>query len=174
MIARMADAPATLAELTARHLELCPVWQVMEAGAGDIMRKPIEPRPEIETVSTDDGTDVFAVRTTFVFADGTQMIGFCLPTPPDQRILSYLVPTICAGGGQVPFWINRDVQDLTAPLDVEGYYAILGRTGGATFPATFESDVPVGPGEIASGTLEGFSFMLLQRDERRFLVRVVS
>ena len=174
MIEAVDDTPPTLAEITARHLETCPVWQVTEAGAGDITGKPIEPRPEIETVSTDDGMNVFAVRTVFELADGTQMTGFCLPTPPDQRVLSYLLPTICAEDGQVPFWINRDVQDLAAPLDVAGYYATLGRTGGATFPATFEATVPVAPGDIAEGTLEGFSFMLLQRDERRFLVRVVS
>ena len=75
----------TAETLRPRDLDESPVW---EFTLGERMVLPNEGsvRP-VASSKARDGTGVYLVRSTFVFAEGTTAIGYCVPRSAPPRVL---------------------------------------------------------------------------------------
>jgi hypothetical protein len=124
-------------ELTPADLEQCPIWEhaLDEEGDEGQDEATVKPRPDLGRADPAEG--MLLVRAELVAADGTRFVGYVYPEHDDEPGL--LQPTIVTDAGQVNFWLGG-----VAPREgeLEGRYALLGKTPSELFPVRYRAVVP--------------------------------
>lgn len=134
--------------LTIEDVRDHPVWEIALDEEGEEGQDEATVRPYDKSGPVDPAAGMFIVRARFTLADGTQHFGYLTPAD-DPQDLGTIQPQVITKQGQVGFWMGIVLQD-TAPL-----YRTLGKSSAETFPATFESDVPLIGGPL-KGTIPAF------------------
>jgi hypothetical protein len=142
--------------------EQFPVWEhaldeETEEGQDEATVRPHEYIPPL-----DPAEGMFAVRTQFTLADGTEVMGYVTPQPPgldelfpDTHPLAGLQPVIVLDKGQVMFWHGIMAPDSE---NISSMYEMLGKTEGEIFPLSYQTDVELKHGQV-QGTITGFLYI---------------
>ena len=120
--------------LSARDLGRYAVWEFLTSEAPGIDEATVEARPRLRAVDARDA--VYAVRATFLAADGHRYVGYF--SPMEQGGLGYTQPSVVVGTKQVDFWfgIRRPSRAVVARA-----YRLLGTR--KLFPLQYRADVAV-------------------------------
>jgi hypothetical protein len=116
----------------------------------------------------DPAQQYLVLRTQFVFADGSEHLGY-MTTHRSEDGGRATSPVVVCGLGQVSF----HPQGLKPPsrAELDDCYSRLGKIGASqVFPVRFQSDVPLIGGPL-SGVIEGFTFLDDWRSGRTRLLR---
>jgi hypothetical protein len=157
-----------LSELTPDDLSGCAIWELsLSSKVTPPNEGNVRPRRDLHAI--DARTGVFAVRSRFEFANGSEELGYCVAvenTP--EHVLGYLQPAIVTPAGRTPFWLGlrvwvdsrgRPCGDDVSVEELEAFYRALGRVGADTFPIQFESELPLARRTVASGVIPGFGYL---------------
>ena len=120
--------------LSARDLGRYAVWEFLTSEAPGTDEATVEARPRLRIV--DARASVYAVRTTFVAADGHRYVGYF--SPMARGGLGYTQPSIVVGTKQVGFWFGLRRPSRTV---VQRAYRLLGTR--KLFPLRYRADVAV-------------------------------
>lgn len=106
----------------------------------------------------DPAAGMFAVRTRFTLAEGTEHTGYSTPVPQCEAAIPLMQPTIVTNKGQVPFWLG----DYPPGFDeLQQMLALLGERD--PFPIRFACMVPMQGGPVL-GRIEGFMALVGGRE----------
>ncbi len=112
---------------------------------------------------------MYAVRTEFTLADGTQKIGYLIPPPDGVLDLSVIQPVIVTEHGQVMLWYGAFAPGVHI---LNEYYRRLGKNSADVFPVNFITEAPLATGPI-EGTAHAFLYFQHQNAqafaEKRFV-----
>lgn len=164
--------PKPLLDLTLKDLAEHPIWK------RSMRAKFVGPYEGVVSPfrGTITGNEFFVVRTWFDLGDGTEMYGYCQPSPSELPAYppAYLRPCVLSPDGPVPLWLGgrfwkdaRGRNQEEPPRDeIERLYARLTRERGRlvrsredVFPIQFEAEVDLPEGFVAHGDVPGFGFM---------------